>query len=79
MRSPTLFKILLIILLILLAAPLLGGLGVMAIGGGIPAFFNGRMIGLAAIWILLIAVLLVCVVVPFTRRGKSTSQRGKVA
>jgi hypothetical protein len=61
------FKILLIILLILLATPLLGALAMMASGGGamaqIPAAMNGRMIGLAVIWIALILVLIVVAIV----------------
>ena len=49
-KSPTLLKIALIIVLLLMAAPLLGALAMMATGSDMPSqmpgMMNGRMMGL---------------------------------
>ncbi|PYS36688.1 MAG: hypothetical protein DMG14_23955 [Acidobacteria bacterium] len=71
MRSRIVFKILLIILLILLAAPLLGALAMMASGSSMmaqmPDMMNGRMMGLATIWIALILLLIIALIVSIGR------------
>src|SRR5919204_306275 len=67
MRSRIVFKVLLIILLILLATPLLGALAMMASGNSMmaqmPSMMDGRMMGLATIWIALILLLIVVAIV----------------
>jgi hypothetical protein len=85
MRSHTVFKVLLIILLILLAAPLLGALAMMARGDNVvsqvPQMMNGRIIGLATIWIGLILILFVTAIVSIGRsmRRRGGSEPGKGA
>ena len=46
MRPPTLFKVLLLILLILLAAPLLGMFAMMAMGGAMMNDMDGMVNGM---------------------------------
>jgi hypothetical protein len=62
MGSRLVVKILLIVMLILLATPLLGALAMMATGSSmmaqIPTMMNGRMMGLATIWIALLLLLI---------------------
>ena len=85
MRSHILFKILLIIVLILLAAPLMGALAIMAGGSSMmaqmPSMMNARMMGLATIWIALILVLIVTAIVSISRsiRPKGGKQQDKAA
>jgi hypothetical protein len=71
MRPRIAFKIFLIIVLILLAAPLMGALAVMATGSSImaqmPAVTNGQMMGLATIWVALILLLIVASIVSIGR------------
>src|SRR5438552_8853841 len=70
-KSPTLLKIVLIIVLLLMAAPLLGALAMMATGSDMmsqmPGMMNGRMMGLATIWIGLILLLIVAAIVSISR------------
>jgi membrane protein implicated in regulation of membrane protease activity len=83
--SPTVMKWILIVVLILLAAPLLGALAMMAMGSSMMGQVNGRtngsMMGLATIWIGLIAVLIVAVIVSISRsiRRRKDSDRDKAA
>lgn len=85
MRSRIVFKVLLIILLILLAAPLLGALAMMATGSSMmaqmPNMMNGRMMGLATIWIALILLLIVVAIVWIGRsiRPKGGNEEDKAA
>ena len=76
-KSPTLLKLFLIILLLLMAAPLLGALAMMATGNDMmsqmPGMMNGRMMGLATIWIGLILLLIVAAIVWI---GRSAGRRG---
>ena len=73
------------ILLILLAAPLLGALAMMASGNNMmaqmPTTMDGRMMGLATIWIALILLLIVVAIVLIARsiRQKGPSERDKAA
>jgi hypothetical protein len=77
MRSRIVFKVLLIILLILLATPLLGALVMMASGNSMmaqmPSMMDGRMMGLATVWIALILLLIVVAIVSI---GRSLRKRG---
>jgi hypothetical protein len=70
-KSPTLLKLVLIVVLLLMAAPLLGALAMMATGGDMmsqmPGMMNGRMAGLATIWIGLILLLIVAAIVWISR------------
>ena len=85
MGSRTVFKILLIILLILLATPLLGALAMMATGSSMmaqmPNMMDGRMMGLATIWIALILLLIIATIVSVGRsiRGKGGRKRDMAA
>jgi preprotein translocase subunit SecG len=85
MRSRIVFKVLLIILLILLATPLLGALAMMASGNSMmaqmPSMMDGRMMGLATIWIALILLLIVVAIVSIGRsmRKRGTGERDKAA
>ena len=85
MPSRIVLKILIIIVLILLAAPLMGALAMMASGNSMmaqmPSMMNGRMMGLATIWIALILVLIVTAIVSVGRsmRSKSGGDRNKAA
>ena len=85
MRSRIVFKVLLIILLILLATPLLGALVMMASGNSMmaqmPSMMDGRVMGLATIWIALILLLIVVAIVSIGRsmRKRGTGERDKAA
>ena len=85
MRSRIVFKVLLIILLILLATPLLGALVMMASGNStiaqMPSMMDGRMMGLATVWIALILLLIVVAIVSIGRsmRKRGTGERDKAA
>ena|SRR5438093_10083589 len=76
MRSRIVFKVLLIIVLLLLAAPLLGALAVMASGNSMmaqmPSMMNARMMGLATIWVALILLLIVAAIVSLGRSIRQT-------
>ena len=73
------FKILLIVLLILLAAPLVGALGMVATGRSMmvqmPHMMDGRMMGLATIWIVLTLLLIAAAIVYIAR---SIGRRGEL-
>jgi hypothetical protein len=85
MQSRIVFKILLIILLILLATPLLGALAMMATGSSMiaqmPQMMNGRMMGLATIWIALILLFIIAAIVSISKsmRGKGGGAQDKAA
>src|SRR5262249_53748299 len=83
MKSQIVFKILLIILIILLAAPLLGALAMMATGGSMtaqmPSMMNERMMGLATIWIALILLLIVVVIVSIVKSKRETRSASAIA
>jgi hypothetical protein len=84
-KSPTLLKIILIIVLLLMAAPLLGALAMMASGSDMmsqmPDMMNGRMTGLATIWIGLILLLIVGAIVSVSRSlgRRGSNERNKAA
>lgn len=84
-KSPTLLKIILIIVLLLMAAPLLGALAMMATGSDMmsqmPGMMNGRMMGLATLWIGLILLLIVASIVSISRSvgRRGTSDRNKAS
>ena len=84
-KSPMLLKIILIIVLLLMAAPLLGALAMMASGSDMmsqmPGMMNGRMTGLATIWIGLILLLIVGAIVSITRSPgrRGSNERNKAA
>ncbi len=81
--SRIIFRILLIILLIFMAAPLLGALVLIAAGAGMmqqmPDIMNEQMIGLATIWILLVLVLILSVIVSTAKSLKRAAERDKAA
>ena len=81
--SRIIFRILFIILLIFMAAPLLGALVLIAAGTGMmqqmPDIMNEQMIGLATIWILLILVLILSVIVSTAKSLKRAAERDKAA
>jgi len=85
MRSHIVFKILLITVLILLAAPLMGALAMIAGGNSVmaqmPNMMNGRMMGLATIWIALILILILTAIVSVGRsiRPKGREEHDKAA
>jgi len=85
MKARIVFKVLLIILLILMATPLLGALLIMATGNSmaaqLPTLADGRMAGLATIWITLILVLIVTAIVSVGKsmRGRNVGERDKAA
>ena len=84
-KSPTLLKIVLIIVLLLMAAPLLGALAMMATGSDMmsqmPGMMNGRMAGLATIWIGLILLLIVGAMLSVSRSlgRRGSNERNKAA
>ena len=70
MGSRIIWKMLLIMLLILLAAPLLGALALVATGGSMaqmPGMMSGRMLGLATIWIAMTFLLIVVSIITIAR------------
>ena len=81
--SRIIFRILFIILLTFMAAPLLGALVLIAAGAGMmqqmPDIMNEQMIGLATIWILLILVLILSVIVSTAKSLKRAAERDKAA
>ena len=84
-KSPMLLKIVLIIVLLLMAAPLLGALAMMATRSDMmsqmPGMMNGRMMGLATTWIGLILLLIVAAIVSISRSvgRRDSSDRNKAA